>query len=115
MKRLAILLLTLSMTDLSTACVHARAIPIGSAAPSRPSDCELAYERASPRDAQAQWRQVGDACVDAHSVDVVYQPGSQHDALTEQACSLGGQIVTPVGLCSNGRHSAIEFGVYVSR
>jgi hypothetical protein len=45
----------------------------------------------------------------------VYWPGEPGDALSEKACALGGEMVTPIGLCANGKISAIEFGVYVRR
>jgi hypothetical protein len=43
----------------------------------------------------------------------VYTPGDLHDLLSEEACALGGEIVTPIGLCTNRRQNGIEFGVYV--
>ena len=49
----------------------------------------------------------------ARSVDDVYGPGALHDVLTERACALGGERVTPIGMCSNGQLVAIDFGVYV--
>lgn len=102
---------------------YARVLPMGESLPSRPSDCAIKYERVAPADAQAQWRQVGEVCVSAsavaihqaRSVDDVYQPGDMHDLLTEQACALGGETVTPIGMCSNGQLAAIAFGVYVPR
>jgi hypothetical protein len=105
------------VAGLSVSCAYARGIPIGTPQPPRPPDCRLAYTHLDPADAQARWRQVGDVCVsdmDA-TVNEMYEPGSGHDALTERACELGGQMVTPVGLCANGKASAIEFGVYVPR
>jgi hypothetical protein len=96
---------------------------MGPSLPSRPSDCEIEYEHVAPAEALAQWRQVGNVCVSANpfairqarSVDDVYQPGDLHDLLTERACALGGERVTPIGMCSNGQLAAIEFGVYVPR
>lgn len=69
---------------------------------------------------QASWRRVGDVCVnpgaDARAtVEDAYAPGAMRYALTERACSLGGEVVTPTGLCSNGKNSAVEFGVFVPR
>jgi hypothetical protein len=73
----------------------------------------------SPADAQSRWRQVGDVCVSAPSgsptVQDVYSPGDLRDVLNEHACALGGEIVSPIGLCTNRRHDGIEFGVYVPR
>jgi len=121
MRSLASLLLVLAAGGLTGACAYARAIPIGAPAPARPPDCPLAYARLDPVELQTQWREVGDVCVSAGTgfshmtIDDVYEPGTPHDLLTERACALGGQMVTPVGLCSNGKSSAIEFGVYVAR
>jgi hypothetical protein len=121
--RLPARLIVLSAAGLCAACYpYARALRTGEPVPSRPRDCELTYARVAPADAQAQWRQVGEVCLSApplqggqtRVVDV-YQPGDMHDVLTEWACSLGGEIVTPVGLCSNGRSNAVAFGVYVPR
>jgi hypothetical protein len=97
-------------------------MPLGESLPSRPADCGLTFDQVPPTDAQAQ-RQVGLVCVSApvlssrqaRSVDDVYQPGDMHDLLAARACALGGERVAPVGLCSNGSLSAIEFGVYVPR
>jgi hypothetical protein len=112
--------LLLSLASVSAACVHARGIPIGQGASPRPAGCELRCERTSPSEAQARWQQVGDVCVSNGGVpnpDVedAYQPGDMHDALTDQACALGGEIVTPIGLCTNGKSDGVEFGVYVPR
>jgi hypothetical protein len=96
---------------------------MGPPLPSREPDCELQYEHVTPAEAQAQWRQIGEVCVSANglalhqarSVDDVYEPGALHDVLTERACALGGERVTPIGMCSNGQLAAIDFGVYVPR
>jgi hypothetical protein len=103
---------------LSSGCAYARGIRVGAGAPPRPAGCQLAYQHVSPAEAQARWRQVGDVCVSVGSdpnpqVADVYEPGEMHDVLNERACELGGEIVTPIGLCSNGKTSGIEFGVYV--
>lgn len=45
----------------------------------------------------------------------IYEPGDMRNALTERACSLGGEMVTPIGLCSNWQATAVAFGVYVAR
>jgi hypothetical protein len=119
MRLQASLLLVFGSAVLSTACGMARGIPIGAPAPARTPDCLLAYEQVSPADAQSQWRQVGDVCVSAPhgspTIPDVYSPGDLHDLLQEQACELGGEIVTPIGLCTNKRENGIEFGVYVPR
>jgi hypothetical protein len=115
-----------SIAGLCAAChppAYARVLPMGAPLPSRPSDCDIEYERVAPAEAQAQWREVGEVCVSANalairqarSVDDVYQPGDLHDLLTARACALGGETVTPIGMCSNGQLAAIEFGVYVPR
>jgi hypothetical protein len=116
-------LLILTAAGFCTACSpYARVLPLGASLPSRPPNCELAYELIAPADAQAQWRQVGEVCLtdspfwsaQPRVVDV-YQPGDMHDLLTERACALGGQSVTPIALCANGKRSGIAFGVYVPR
>jgi hypothetical protein len=97
---------------------------MGASLPSRPPDCGLTYERAAPANAQAQWRQVGEVCVsakyslsrqEARSFDMVYQPGEMHDVLAAKACAFGGEMVAPIGRCSNGLFNAIAFGVYVAQ
>jgi hypothetical protein len=117
MRRTSLLPLVLLVSVSSAACAHARGIRVGEGARPRPPDCELAYERAAPADAQARWRQVGIVCASGgeglRSSAEAYEPGEVHDALKERACALGGEIVSPTGLCSNGRQSGIEFGVYV--
>ena len=114
MRRLASRLLFLTLTGFSVDCApyaSARGIPIGTPAPARPPDCKLSYARIAPAEAQAEWRQVGDVCLK----NVRYWPGEAREVLSEQACALGGEMVTPIGLCANGKISAIEFGVYVRR
>jgi hypothetical protein len=106
------------VASLSAGCAYARGIRVGEGAAPRPPGCQLAYEHLSPAQAQARWRQVGDVCVsygqlNEPSVAAAYQPGEMRDALDERACALGGEIVSPVGLCSNGKANGIEFGVYV--
>jgi hypothetical protein len=109
--------------SLSIACVpSARGIRVGEGAQERPPGCALAYEQIAPADAQVQWRQVGDVCVSSGSslaepsVEEAYEPGRDMNvALNEQACALGGEIVTPIGLCSNGKINGVEFGVYVPK
>jgi hypothetical protein len=111
--------LGLSLLSLS-ACVSSRSVALGVGAPPRPDDCSLSYERADPAQVGAQWRQVGTVCVaggDAPQIDVsdVYEPGEAKDTLSARACQLGAEMVSPVGLCSNGRQQGIEFGAYVKR
>jgi hypothetical protein len=114
MRPLASGLLVLTLAGFSVDCApyaRARGIPIGTPAPARPPDCKLSYARIAPPEAQAEWRQVGDVCLTGD----VYWPGEAGDALSEKVCALGGEMVTPIGLCANGKMSAIEFGVYVRR
>jgi hypothetical protein len=103
-------LLVLTLAGFSVACAapRARGIPIGTPAPARPSDCELSYTRIAPAEAQAEWRQVGAVCLPAGN----YWPGEAEDALRQKSCALGGQMVTPSGLCTK---NGTEFGVYVRR
>jgi hypothetical protein len=109
MRPLASLLLVLTLAGFSVNCApHARGIPVGTPAPARPPDCRLSYERIAPAEAQAEWRQVGDVCLK----NVRYWPGEAREVLSEQACALGGEMVTPIGLCAR---NATEFGVYVRR
>ncbi|MGD0523795.1 MAG: hypothetical protein ABSE49_01555 [Polyangiaceae bacterium] len=114
-------LLFASFAVLSAGCAYARSVAIGSPVPARPPSCALEYARIAPGDAQPSWRQVGAVCVSRGSgfsqqhVYEVYEPGDQRDLLTARACALGGEMVTPVGLCTNGKSNAIEFGVYVPR
>jgi hypothetical protein len=101
------------------ACVHSRALPLGTPAPPRPHGCPIALEHALPNEASARWRQVGIVCIveEGHhyTVDEVYAPGDGHDRLVDEACSLGGEHVTPTGFCTLARTSGIEFGVYVDK
>ncbi len=113
------LLLVFVTAVLLTACERVRSIPIGTPAPARESGCSIDYEQVTPADAQSRWRQVGDVCVSAGSgsptVQDFYSSGDLRDQLNDEACGLGGEIVTPVGLCANRKENGIEFGVYVPR
>jgi hypothetical protein len=112
MRPLASGLLVITLAGFSVDCAeYARGIHIGTPAPARPPDCKLSYARIAPAEAQAEWRQVGDVCLTGD----VYWPGEAGDALSKEACFLGGEMVTPSGLCANGKSSAIEFAVYVRR
>jgi hypothetical protein len=121
MRPLPSLVLVAALAAVSAGCAYARAVSIGTPVPPRPPSCALKYATIAPGDAQAAWRQVGAVCVSRGSgysqqgVREVYAPGEEHDLLRERACGLGGEMVTPVGLCSNGKANAIEFGVYVPR
>jgi hypothetical protein len=111
-------LVLLGAASLSAACAFARGIPLGEGAQPRPPGCALAYEHVLPAEAQTRWRQVGDVCVSGSldpSVEDAYEPGIMRDALNERACTLGGEIVSPVGLCSNGKYNGLEFGIYVPK
>jgi hypothetical protein len=101
------------------ACISARALPLGEPAPPRDPSCPLSFDHVAPSDAAARWRQVGVVCV-AHvsgyqAVEEIYEPGEARDLLVEHACALGGEHVSPVGLCVNARANGIEFGVYRAR
>jgi len=118
MNRLASCFLAVAVALASAACGgYARGIAIGAGAPARAADCKLTYSHVSPHEAQARWRQVGDVCVSTGVAPAswAYAPGDIRDALTERACALGGEVVTPVGLCANERVSGVEFGVYVAK
>jgi hypothetical protein len=120
-------LLVSAAAGLCAACqphAHAHGLAVGEPVPSRAFDCELTYERVAPPEAQPQWRQVGQVCVsakyslsrqEARSFDMVYQPGEMHDVLAAKACAFGGEMVAPLGGCSNGLFNAIAFGVYVGQ
>jgi hypothetical protein len=118
MRRFALRLLVVTLAGLCAACASARGIRFGAPAPARAPNCALSYARIAPADAQAQWRQVGDVCLSNPSgldIDDIYSSVDAREQLAGQACFLGGEMVTPVGLCANGRSSAVEFGVYVRR
>jgi hypothetical protein len=103
------LLIVLTLAGFSVNCVpYTSSIPIGTPAPARPHDCKLSFARIAPAEAQAEWRQVGDVCLTAGP----YWPSELRAAVSEEACALGGEMVTPVGLCAR---NATEFGVYVRR
>ncbi len=112
MRPFASLLLIVTLAGCSVGCAfgprYARGIPIGTPAPARPPDCKLSYVRIAPAEAQAEWRQVGDVCLRAGP----YWPGEAEAVLSGEACALGGEMVTPIGLCAM---NASEFGVYVRR
>jgi hypothetical protein len=93
----------------------------------RPANCAIDFERASPHEAQAKWRQIGVVCLTvgwcdkdgmSHecTVDDVYRPGDRRDVLQAEACHMGGDVVTPIDLCAmsayRGVGAGIEFGVY---
>ena len=112
--------LLLVVASVTSACVSARGVAIGPAARPRPSNCSLSYARIDPHDALAKWRQVGSVCVTipfsySPTVDDVYAPGNAHDALTEEACDLGAEMVTPVSTCAGDRSRGVEFGAFVAR
>jgi hypothetical protein len=122
MPRSTCLLLAVAIAGLGLACHPApvvRVLPIGESLPSRPNDCELTYDEVAPTEA----RQVGQICISANgfsgrqvrTVGEVYAPGDMRALLTARACSLGGERVAPVGLCSNGQLSGVAFGVYGPR
>ena len=102
----------------TSGCVQARGVAIGPAVPSRPPSCLLGYAQMDPAEAMTRWRQVGSVCV-SHgrglTVAETYEPGDTRDALTDKACDLGAEMVSPVGTCANGRANGVEFGAYVVR
>lgn len=101
-----------------SACATASGFAIGPRLPPRPPDCKLSYERFAPADVPSSWRQIGAVCV-ASPQGIrwaeTYEPGDERDLLTERACELGAQMVTPAGFCSGGRMNGVEFGAYVAR
>jgi hypothetical protein len=104
----SLLVLTVACFSVACAAPRARGIPIGTPAPARAPDCRLTYARVAPAEAQAEWRQVGAVCLPAGH----YWPGEAENALEEKACALGGEMVTPSGLCTR---NGTEFAVYVRR
>src|SRR5262249_29883403 len=97
---------------------YARGVPLGSPVAPRPPRCPIDLEHLAPADAAAQWRQVGAVCLSTDPTltpEQVYKDEECRTALGDQACRLGGEIVTPIGTCTNYRAPGIEFGVYVRR
>jgi hypothetical protein len=96
--------------------------------PSRLANCDIAFERFSPQEAAAKWRQIGVVCLSpgmcstgtGHwrecTVEDVYRNRPLRDQLREDACRMGGEILSPVALCTTGEgrwtSPGIEFGVY---
>ncbi len=100
------------------AIVHS--VPVGPAAPARPADCSVAFDRISARDAGERLDEAGVICVsvsDSETLDSVYGAGTLHEAARKQACALGADTVIPLGFCPNvtGRGYAIELGAFRSR
>jgi hypothetical protein len=100
-------------------CVSTRRVAIGPPVPARPYGCDIAFGRLDPNDAARRLRLVGTVCVAgggaSDGVDRVYARTEAREALQEDACELGGELVSPIGLCSNGRVDGLEFGVYRDR
>jgi len=105
----------------------ARTLAFVPAAP-REQSCAIDFERASPREAQSKWRQIGVVCLGGVAckdtdemprdctVDEVYSHTDARELLRARACAMGGEVVTPVDLCTISGYrsstSGTEFGVY---
>jgi len=92
------------------------------------STCPIDFSRERSQDLAVAYDQVGVICFGSHDetdeqgfpiegsrpdVDRVlaYQPGARHRAVQREACSLGGELVAPVGIC--GRSPGhLELGVW---
>jgi hypothetical protein len=105
-----------------TACEgsFASTLALGPPVPPSPPNCPLEFARIDPQVAQTQWQQVGIVCLSGgYSSDPTeaYGPGPLRDDLQANACSLGGQMVTPLDQCWNAavRLSGIKYGVFRAR
>jgi hypothetical protein len=109
--------LSLGMLTLS-GCITTRRVALGPPEPPRPLDCPIRFERIEPGEAARTYRQVGSICITNTRrpvrVEDAYKKEDVREALQRDACRLGGDLVSPVGLCSNGREAGLEFGVYRS-
>ena len=87
---------------LAVGCVHIRSVPIGSrSAPLAP--CEVRIEHVTTREAEQRYTEVGRICVSytgATSTDQLERQDEARQQLTSEACTLGGDVVVPLGLCT---------------
>jgi hypothetical protein len=95
----------------------------------RKSTCEINFSRERPQDISLAYEQVGVICFSSErdatdengfpiagrqpDVDRVlaYGPGRAHEAVRREACSLGGELVAPVGICGRFPYD-LELGVW---
>ena len=98
---------------------------VGPAVPSAEPNCPVTFSTERTQDLFPTHEQVGVICFSAHDDAVIgrnrsdvervilYRPGEAHDAVRREACSLGGELVAPIGIC--GRFDDLELSVWRRR
>jgi hypothetical protein len=102
------------LLPLFAACIPVNSVAIGPVQPPRPRNCPLRIVKDAPEDLQDDWQRVGAICLAGSRADILYW-GATRDALTEEACHLGGELITASGTCSVGRDRGTEFAVMRAR
>jgi hypothetical protein len=98
-------------------CYRISSAVVGPSIAPRQESCEIDFSRQRAQELSDEFEQVGAICFggreDANddrgnallgthpdvSRYLAYRPGSEHEAVRREACSLGGELVTPAGIC----------------
>ena len=102
------------MLSFATGCLATNSVHVGPPQPAKPEGCPIALEQVRPEEAAQTYEQVGAVCATV-SEDSIYRHGSIRRRIEDQACGLGGEMITIVGTCSVREFSGVEFGVFRRR
>jgi len=115
-----------SLLSLS-ACYSISSATVGPAVVSRESSCGIVFSRERAQDLSVDYDQVGVICFSGAAAEwpvvavagrqsdldriAAYRPGKGHEAVRREACSLGGDLVAPIGICGKFPYD-LELGVW---
>ncbi len=99
-------------------CVHSHYVAIGPPQPPKPPGCALRFVETPPEELVASHTRVGSVCIADERVGEG-QPALTYDSaraeLSDEACALGGELVTRAGTCTVGKINGTEFAVMRAR
>ncbi len=97
-----------------TGCLLTNSVHIGPPQAPRGEGCAVTFEQLRYQDAISNYDQVGAVCA-----NVTEGAADRYEfvrrGVAEEACGLGGDMVTVVGTCAVGKVPGVEYGVFRRR